>query len=740
LQTLATALKGGERVIIGQVETAAATGMGGIGKTQLASEFVHRYGQYFPGGVFWLSFANPDAVQNEVADCSTVIDLETYPNFASLPLDEKVRLVRLAWQSALPRLLVFDNCENEQLLRRWRPHTGGCRVLITSLQRNWPSDLGMKILPLDCLCRDESLQLLCKYHDDLSADNPDLNSIADELGDLPLALHLAGKFLERYRHASVGIPGVYLTKLRQVTPLRHLSLKSEGVTTSTNHIEHIERTFALAYEQLETGDPIDQQAVRLLTRVQYFAPSVPIPRDILLRTLGETNDNTDIEILAEDALGRLLSLGLLESLEDGALCVHRLITEFVGIQISTDPEAQTAVEEIVFLVANYLHAVNYPKYILALQPHLRRVTDLAQPRKDFMAAQLCNALAYFLIKAGAFDEARAYSEHALEIFKQNPGQDQADYINFLNNLAEICQTQGDIRLAKYYVKQALELGEQTLGSEHILITDCLNTLAKLYADDGQPKEAEKLIRRALGIRKRLLKPNDPDIAIELGYLGQILRIQKRYAKAEEHFQQALVIWKKHFGENHQKVAECLISLATLYSDQQKYVQSEQFYKDALQIQKQEWGANHFEVALSLDGLAGCYSAKGKYIEAEPLYVDALNIVEQNASIPRRFATSILTHLVNNYISQGNFDSAESLLLRTIDHRKGIFVTEDSAIAQNLEYVAGGYKHLKKYAKAGVLLEKALMINEQIKGPGHPDTIRVESLLRETKQKVATNHR
>ncbi len=55
LKELAKYLKGGESVAIGQV--AAATGMGGIGKTQLASEFAHRYGQYFAGGVYWLSFA-----------------------------------------------------------------------------------------------------------------------------------------------------------------------------------------------------------------------------------------------------------------------------------------------------------------------------------------------------------------------------------------------------------------------------------------------------------------------------------------------------------------------------------------------------------------------------------------------------------------------------------------------------------------------------------------------------------
>jgi hypothetical protein len=50
LRTLAAAFKGGGAAAI-------TTGIGGVGKTQLASEFTHRYGQFFMGVVFWLSFA-----------------------------------------------------------------------------------------------------------------------------------------------------------------------------------------------------------------------------------------------------------------------------------------------------------------------------------------------------------------------------------------------------------------------------------------------------------------------------------------------------------------------------------------------------------------------------------------------------------------------------------------------------------------------------------------------------------
>lgn len=107
-RAIARALKSGETTSIGQ--TAAATGMGGVGKTQLACEFAHRYGQYFAGGVFWLNFRDlnsidPESVDREIVACGGYY---IHPNYNTLPIPERLELIKLAWAAPIPRLLILN--------------------------------------------------------------------------------------------------------------------------------------------------------------------------------------------------------------------------------------------------------------------------------------------------------------------------------------------------------------------------------------------------------------------------------------------------------------------------------------------------------------------------------------------------------------------------------------------------------------------------------------------------------
>jgi hypothetical protein len=147
-----------------------------LGKTQLASEFVQRFGQFFAGGVLWLSFADPAVVSTEVSACGGPGALALHPEFHTLPIADQVQLMQAAWQSPLPLLLVFDNCEDEAPLAQWRPPHGGCRVLVTSRRAWWKAAPGVRALPLGILHCQESMMLLHYYRPDPPADEVDLEA------------------------------------------------------------------------------------------------------------------------------------------------------------------------------------------------------------------------------------------------------------------------------------------------------------------------------------------------------------------------------------------------------------------------------------------------------------------------------------------------------------------------------------------------------------------------------------
>jgi len=110
---------------------AAVTGMGGVGKSQLAIEYVHCYGPLYRGGVFWLDMENAENAQNEVARCGGAEGMD-FPSFSELSLPDQASRVQAAWQDGRMGLLVFDNVQEPAVVEQWRPKTGCCSLLITS--------------------------------------------------------------------------------------------------------------------------------------------------------------------------------------------------------------------------------------------------------------------------------------------------------------------------------------------------------------------------------------------------------------------------------------------------------------------------------------------------------------------------------------------------------------------------------------------------------------------------------
>ncbi len=724
LQTLAQVLKGGHSTAaIGQ--TAAATGLGGIGKTQLASEFAHCYGRYFAGGVFWLSFADPHAIQVEVAACGGAGGLDLRPNFGNLPLPDQVRLVLSAWCSPLPRLLIFDNCEDENLLAQWRPPTGGARVLVTSRRGHWNPAFGVRALPLDVLTRTESVALLRKHRPDLAAGEADgassiLDALAAELGDLPLALHLAGSFLAAYCHASFGAPDVYLAQLRH-DGLDHPSLAEDGRTLTTGHERHVSRTFALSHQRLDPEQPTDALAITLLARSAHFAPGEPIPRALLLATI-EQRDEFEAQRRAEDALARLIALGLLESESGGHLTLHRLLAVFVRQTTPGGDDApQAAVEKALLAEANRLNNAGYPAPLLAWQSHLRAVTGGAQMRADERAASLCNTLGYHLKTIGDYPGARPYYERALDIREQALSPEHPDTATSLNNLGALLRAMGNLAGARPYFERALVIWEQALGPEHPDTASSLNNLGYLLQAMGDLAGAHPYYERALSIREQALGPDHPDTATSLNNLGGLLQTMGDLAGARPYYERALFIREQALGPDHPDTAQSLNNLGYLLQAMGDLAGAHPYYERALSIREQALGPEHPATATSLNNLGGLLQTMGDLAEARPYYERALTIWEQALGPEHPNTAQSLNNLGYLLQAMGDLAGARPYFERALSIREQALGPDHPNTARGLNNLGILCYYEGNLAEAARLMRRALSIREAALGLDHPDT-------------------
>ncbi len=720
LTQLATTLHKGQPTALSQPQ--AISGLGGIGKTQLALEYAYRYRADYQA-VLW---AQADTRDKLTSSYLTIAGLLNLPEKNEQESARVITAVKNWLQRNTGWLLILDNADDLALARDFLPPSSGGHVLLTTRAQatgRFAHRLQVDILPpeqgtLFLLHRADLLPVDATLEQASEHDRNGAHAIYEELGGLPLALDQAGAYIEETRCS--------LSDYQQRYQSRRARLLQRRGGLVPDHPDAVAATWSLAFEKVEQANPAAADLLRLCA---FLAPDA-IPEEII--TEGATHLGPTLKPVASDptdldeAIAALGAYSLMRrNTTEKTLSVHRLVQAVQRESMTAEEQKQWKQRAVQAVNASSPDVQDIKQWDACERWLPHALVCAAWIEQEAIgtteAARLLNHAGYYLKDHARYVEAEPLYQRALAIREQQVGAQHPQTATSLNNLAGLYQDQGRYAQAEPLYQRALSIREQQLGPLHPNTANSLNNLAGLYYDQGKYEQAEPLYQRALAIREQQLGPLHLDTATSLNNLAALYNNQGKYEQAEPLYQRALQICKQQVGAQHPQTANSLNNLALLYKTQGKYSQAEPLYQRALAIREQQLGPQHPDTAGSLNNLAALYDTQGKDEQAEPLYQRALAIREQQLGPQHPDTAGSLNNLAGLYDTQGKDEQAEPLYQRALAIREQQLGPEHPHTAQSLHNLANLYHDQGKYEQAEPLLVRALEIHEQQVGALHPHT-------------------
>jgi tetratricopeptide (TPR) repeat protein len=688
------------------VQISAISGMGGIGKSELALQYADRHMQStYPGGVVWLKAREDIGLQ--ILDWARLYANLVPPE--NYQIAEQIKWCWQKWWNATT-LIVFDDVQQYADIAEFLPPPSSqFRTLLASRQK---FSSPVRSYEIKVLSGAAAIKLLGSFAPDLrqrvDADLATTQEICGWLGYLPLGLELVGRYFAQKPDLTLAEVWAKL----QAQRLNALALQAadRNMTATLGVIA----AFELSWQELTP------EAKQVAARLSLFALA-EMPWQLVVDCLSEW-DAEELENLRDHELCRA---SLLTRTGQGRYELHQLLREFFALKLAEMPEQ----EEFTIKFAQALTAVakTIPQIVTVEQqtnlkeiiPHLIAATDFSRYLPDGDKITCCTRLGMFYQTQSQFTTAKSWYKKALTISEEQLGANHPSTATSLNNLAALYRSIGKYAEAEPLYMRSLAIDRIVYGEDHPEIATDMNNLAGLYRSIGKYAEAEPLYVRSLAIKEEKLGANHPDTAGSLNNLAGLYESMGRYAEAEPLYVRSLAIKEEKLGANHPDTATSLNNLAGLYESMGRYAEAEPLYVRSLAIKEEQLGANHPSTATSLNNLAGLYKSIGRYAEAEPLYVRSLAIREEQLGANHPDTAGSLNNLASLYESTGRYKEAESLYVRSLAIREKELGANHPDTATSLNNLAGLYNSMGRYTEAEPLYERSLSIMEKELGANHP---------------------
>jgi tetratricopeptide (TPR) repeat protein len=465
------------------------TGIGGVGKTQLAAEYVYRFRDEYDV-IWWVPAEHTPPLRASLAALGSRLDLPRSGRMQHPPAQvlEELRKSTQLW------LLVFDNARSPDRMPLIRP-LGTGKMLITTRDPDWRT-LG-PALEIGVFERQESIDLLRAR----AANIPprDANIVAEKVGDLPLAVDQVANW-----HVATGTPVVgLLDRLDRQAQ----EILSDPRATTAGYPATLAGVLRAAFEQLTATAPVAAQLVELFA----WLGAEPVSLALLRRGRhGQVSEPLGSalsqETVMNQAVKELHRLGLINTLGEPVerVQMHRVFQSVLRDWLERDrlTRGRDNLREI-------LTAANpgepddwrfWPHY-QEVGPHIHRA-DLAA-ETDFEVRRVVLDQARYLYRVGHYEESMALSQ-SLVAADPHPGSHDETTVSDADHNIHV--------LARLHLANAARMRGHYTDSSQLT----LETLAYMdrYPVFGPDHEYRVIFRNAHALDLRLAGKYEKALAVD----------------------------------------------------------------------------------------------------------------------------------------------------------------------------------------------------------------------------------
>ncbi|MGW3957772.1 FxSxx-COOH system tetratricopeptide repeat protein [Streptomyces sp. NPDC004752] len=502
-------------------------GMSGIGKTQLAAEYAHRFSPDYDV-VWWVNSDDRNIQRDRLGE----LGLELGLSMGNEP-GERIRATREALRRGEPYtrwLVIFDGWDDTDGVNTLIPQGPG-HVLITSRNRGWSEHTD--ILEIPAFLRPESTAYLLRRAPHITGQEAD--EVAAEFGDVPLPLVQAASWLGESR---MEVPE-YLRMVRE----RRLSTVDEPVV-GDGILQSSMTSWSILLNRLRNAQP---QAIDLLGLCTSFAPGrIPIG---LIRAYPQVELPEELRWMVTDlpawtrALDTLVNYSVLTRETRGpvgaemgphqeSVHMHRLVHDIVS-KLTGEDDRNIHRRAVRTLLAqadpgNPLDSRNWPRYA-ELLPHLEPSGALSSTQTRVQETTL-NCLRYCL-RSGEFKSGLDLAQRIRDHWSQFMDPLAQPMLDLTTQEGNILRADGRFREA-YELDRAIQTRLQAAEPRMELAElSTKGAIAASLRHLGRYDEAHTLQQEVFDSYLRLLGPDENLTLIARHNLGVGLRRLGRYQEA-----------------------------------------------------------------------------------------------------------------------------------------------------------------------------------------------------------------